>query len=363
MKIVTIPTCASPFVVIINDIKYIYPAGETMEVPDEVAVVIEQHYSAHSLLEDAADAPSDDTGGGSLGEIIAYNYGATLPDINEFWNGRVKEKLPYAFIVQENGMGISLWLYDTQFSWGPNLHIGLKATSDIVGYIITYNQQTNRWDDEEVDMLHTYLDVLEFVAYEGDVLFAEDHYSLIWMSENQESQGGDFKTIFFDPAPVYSQSGGGSSGDNGGSVVNPDKSGVIKFDINARVGHAGEWESMETFFKLNDEPFRINPDLPITLNRIVGMTWEANPWHYNYEQIKQEHDGKLPEFDYNLDVKEGYEVMWVEDPPASGEWCEYFYRVTAESVEAKGVTLSKGLYVKAMGFTIPISFEIAPPTE
>lgn len=46
MKTVTIPTCANPFVVIVNGIKYTYPAGATMEVPDDVAEVIEQHEEA-----------------------------------------------------------------------------------------------------------------------------------------------------------------------------------------------------------------------------------------------------------------------------------------------------------------------------
>jgi hypothetical protein len=46
MKTVTIPTCANPFVVIVNGIKYTYPAGATVEVPDDVAEVIEQHEEA-----------------------------------------------------------------------------------------------------------------------------------------------------------------------------------------------------------------------------------------------------------------------------------------------------------------------------
>lgn len=48
MKTVTIPTCANPFVVIVNGIEYTYPAGATVEVPDDVAAVIEQHDEAHS---------------------------------------------------------------------------------------------------------------------------------------------------------------------------------------------------------------------------------------------------------------------------------------------------------------------------
>lgn len=41
MKVVTIPTNMNPYVVTINNHTYIYPAGETVEVPDEVAAAIE----------------------------------------------------------------------------------------------------------------------------------------------------------------------------------------------------------------------------------------------------------------------------------------------------------------------------------
>ena len=55
MKTVTIPTCANPFVVIINGKKYTYPAGKTVEVPDEVAEVIERHEEAKPQPEDAPE--------------------------------------------------------------------------------------------------------------------------------------------------------------------------------------------------------------------------------------------------------------------------------------------------------------------
>ena len=65
MKTVTIPTCANPFVVIINGRKYTYPAGETVEVPDEVAEVIERHEEAKPQPE-SPSAPSEggNSGGG-----------------------------------------------------------------------------------------------------------------------------------------------------------------------------------------------------------------------------------------------------------------------------------------------------------
>lgn len=47
MKKVTIPSCTNPFVVAINGTKHIYPAGTEQEVPDGVALIIEQHYGGH----------------------------------------------------------------------------------------------------------------------------------------------------------------------------------------------------------------------------------------------------------------------------------------------------------------------------
>jgi hypothetical protein len=68
---ITIPTCmGNPVVVMINDIKYVYPAGETMEVPDEVATIIEMHEEWHTAM------PPAPSGGGSndnLGEFLIGN--------------------------------------------------------------------------------------------------------------------------------------------------------------------------------------------------------------------------------------------------------------------------------------------------
>lgn len=46
-KVVTIPCCMSPFAVTINGVPYTYAAGSVVEVPDEVAAVIENHMNQH----------------------------------------------------------------------------------------------------------------------------------------------------------------------------------------------------------------------------------------------------------------------------------------------------------------------------
>lgn len=90
MKKVTIPTCANPFVVIINGRKYTYPAGETMEVPDEVADVIEWHVVSQPKPE-----PAPDYNGG--GASLNINYGLFEPkDTSKLW---VKTSEPSRVIV------------------------------------------------------------------------------------------------------------------------------------------------------------------------------------------------------------------------------------------------------------------------
>ena len=78
MKTVTIPTCANPFVVIVNGIKYTYPAGATVSVPDDVAAVIEQHDEAHNNPAPAPVVPpfvpetSEGSGGTQLIDLGSY---------------------------------------------------------------------------------------------------------------------------------------------------------------------------------------------------------------------------------------------------------------------------------------------------
>lgn len=42
-KTIKIPASMNPFVVIVNGVKHEYPAGETVEVPDHIAEIIEQY--------------------------------------------------------------------------------------------------------------------------------------------------------------------------------------------------------------------------------------------------------------------------------------------------------------------------------
>ena len=75
MKKVTIPTCANPFVVIVNGMKYTYPAGETVEVPDDVAAVIEQHHDAHNNPKPEPATPPYSSGAKSWNDLEDKPFG------------------------------------------------------------------------------------------------------------------------------------------------------------------------------------------------------------------------------------------------------------------------------------------------
>ena len=90
MKKVTIPTCANPFVVIVNGMKYTYPAGETVEVPDDVAAVIEQHHDAHNNPKPEPVVPpftpaTGESGGGGLPvvELTTVTFAGQFVPLND----------------------------------------------------------------------------------------------------------------------------------------------------------------------------------------------------------------------------------------------------------------------------------------
>lgn len=105
-KKITIPTCMSPFKVTINGEEYIYPAGAEVEVPDEVAHVIECHENTlHKPIEEAnsggasSGGGSPEGGGASSGGDAELNiaYGDTPPeDTSKLW---VKTSEPSGVIV------------------------------------------------------------------------------------------------------------------------------------------------------------------------------------------------------------------------------------------------------------------------
>ena len=99
MKKITIPNCKNPFVVILNGIKYEYEAGAEVEVPADVAKIIEMHDERmHKvqpiiggggicnrphvyLLDDSAKLPTDAVDG-SLA-VVTETSGAEIWVLND----------------------------------------------------------------------------------------------------------------------------------------------------------------------------------------------------------------------------------------------------------------------------------------
>jgi hypothetical protein len=72
-KIVTIPTDGgNPFVVILGGVKYVYKPGETVEVPDGVALEIEEWERWHEKYYVPTQPPfdDDDAGGGAVASSV-----------------------------------------------------------------------------------------------------------------------------------------------------------------------------------------------------------------------------------------------------------------------------------------------------
>ena len=75
-KTITIPICRNPFEIIINHHTYVYSAGETVEVPDEVAEAIQRHIDCHEAMK-APPAPSGGNSGGGLKPSEGLNFSET----------------------------------------------------------------------------------------------------------------------------------------------------------------------------------------------------------------------------------------------------------------------------------------------
>lgn len=113
MKKVTIPTCANPFVVIVNGMKYTYPAGETVEVPDDVAEVIEQHEETHNNPKPDPVPPPysggvkswndlEDRPFGEVGEVIGNTFD---------WDGETYDE-SVALYTDDNGVAMVCHVLD-----------------------------------------------------------------------------------------------------------------------------------------------------------------------------------------------------------------------------------------------------------
>lgn len=97
-KTIKIPDCMSPFIVMVNGVRYVYPAGETVEVPDEVALVIEKHNEYHEEKEKIENGEGNQGGGGgSSADFLALKESMTV-----YRNDEITSIPDYAFAGCKN---------------------------------------------------------------------------------------------------------------------------------------------------------------------------------------------------------------------------------------------------------------------
>ena len=81
MRTVKIPDCMNPFVVVVNHVEYAYPAGATMEVPDDVANVIEHHQAYHDFIEKSNNGETNP--GGDAADVAFLDLKKTVTEYRD----------------------------------------------------------------------------------------------------------------------------------------------------------------------------------------------------------------------------------------------------------------------------------------
>lgn len=155
MKTVTIPTCANPFVVSVNHKTYYYEAGSTVEVPDDVAAVIEQHNLAHNKLVKPSDEVVTPIPAKYLPEHL--QFGEEKPFEPIVWDGNT-EGLETTEISDENlGMTILYAKVSENFTQ-------ISEVSKIESVIMNMGSMGDQFND-----------MLPYLDFEGN----EHGYSLV----------------------------------------------------------------------------------------------------------------------------------------------------------------------------------------
>ena len=148
-KVVTIPTCMNPYVVIVNHKEYSYTAGETVEVPDEVAEVIEGHNEAqHTEKPQASGNPrtSDGTATWELvGEVVSDGSGdvegISIPiDFNKY-----TEVYICANKLTAGNKNRRVMVRNTMAAWYDGAIIANVASSDIANNAYASQYMISAW--------------------------------------------------------------------------------------------------------------------------------------------------------------------------------------------------------------------------
>lgn len=126
-KVVKIPDCSNPFEVIINNNKYRYPAGATVEVPDEVAAIIEAHEKQHDEeAKHKIDPPFDCCGGegGSSDAVLTKTEKALILTLFEnaaYTSDAMKDVFSQLKSMWNSGTIVANWVIGIGYSNGGYL--------------------------------------------------------------------------------------------------------------------------------------------------------------------------------------------------------------------------------------------------
>ena len=127
-KVVTIPKDRDPFVVIVNGVKYSYPAGESVSVPDAVADVIERYEGAKPKPD--PDAGKDECSGG--GASTWEDLGSTYKENERLFIGAGG---PLTYVEVSTGMQLPMFPLGTGFDLveGKEYTVEVKSDADPEG--------------------------------------------------------------------------------------------------------------------------------------------------------------------------------------------------------------------------------------
>lgn len=200
MKKITIPKCRNPFVVILNGIRYEYESGKEIEVPEEIAEVIQFHVDSkpkakpiiggggicnrpHVYFSDGFDKLPTDAVDGSLAVVTESTQSKKFVFNDELDLSTFATNGEMFFVscgiecdnMNKVAQGSSSWgIYSLSYSDAHN-HASLNA--------YTYNPTgdygfTHGWEDE---------------AYKTVEIIYANEYVLAWIEANSTYAGiGDF---------------------------------------------------------------------------------------------------------------------------------------------------------------------------
>lgn len=173
-KKVKIPECANPFEVNLNGKKYFYPAGQEVEVPDDVAAIIEAHNKKHQPVEHKHDAPFPVGSGGGVDVTASVGQTIVVEEVDA--NGKPTKWKAADYQPRTH------WSEDglVQVSLFPKYRTSLDSSLGVFNTVLAFNEYV---DGNLLTSIHTVkFDGVEYgnlaTAQVGEYIFFGNLYYL-----------------------------------------------------------------------------------------------------------------------------------------------------------------------------------------